>query len=331
MTSPTALRLLRFACVIAVPLVCGCSSSSSGSTASTEGDAGDAGGVRGAYDPTPFGGSRPVQLYVPSGYTGKPTPLVILLHGYSASGAVEDLYLDMRPVAEEKTVLYAHPDGTFNPAGDRFWNATNGCCNFYGSNVDDSSYLESLVKEIGTRYAVDPKRVYFFGHSNGAFMSYRMACDHADTVAAIASLAGAMWEDPSKCTPSNAVSVLEIHGTADTEILYDGGTTVAGTPDGGPIPDGGPTGGGVYPPVTTTVGDWVTFDGCSSTPDTSLPNLDIESSLPGAETRVTQWATGCRSSTQVNLWTIQGGSHVPNFQPTFVPMVFDYLLAHPKP
>jgi polyhydroxybutyrate depolymerase len=303
-------------------LLCGCSSSSSPSTA-TASDAGDAGPGLGDYDPTPFGGSRPVKLYVPTGYTGKPAPLVILLHGYSASGAAEDLYLDLRPVAEEKNVLYAHPDGTVNPAGYRFWNATDGCCNFYGSTVDDSTYLESLVKEIGTRYSVDPKRVYFFGHSNGAFMSYRMACDHADTVAAIASLAGAMWEDPSKCKPSSPVTVLEIHGTADMTIGYDGGTTAA--------PDAGAGGGGVYPSATTTVGDWVTLDGCASAPDTSQPNIDIETSLPGAETKVTRWATGCRSSTQVDLWSIQGGSHVPGFAPSFAPMVFDFLLAHPKP
>jgi polyhydroxybutyrate depolymerase len=306
----------------ALPLLFGCSSSSSSSSPSA--DAGDASLGLGAYDPTPFGGSRPVKLYVPSGYTGKPTPLVILLHGYSASGDAEDLYLDLRPVAEDKTVLYAHPDGTVNPAGLRFWNASNACCNFYGSSVDDSSYLESLVKEIATRYAVDPKRVYFFGHSNGGFMSYRMACDHADTVAAIASLAGAMPEDPSQCKPSGPVSVLEIHGTADTEIDYDGGSTSA--PDAG---DAG--GGGTYPAATTSVADWASLDGCESTPDTSQPNIDIEADLPGAETKVTRWVNGCKSATAVTLWTIQGGQHVPAFQPSFAPMVFDYLLAHPKP
>ena len=141
--------------LLALALASACSSSQK-SASSTSADAGDVG--LGDYDPVPFGGSRPVKLYVPSGYTGAPVPLVILLHGYSSSGAEEDLYLGLRAVAESKTTLYAHPDGTTDPSGNEFWNATNACCNFYGSGVDDSTYLESLVAEIGTRYTVDLKR-----------------------------------------------------------------------------------------------------------------------------------------------------------------------------
>src|ERR1019366_9548928 len=145
--------------LLALLVASACSSKSPAPASST--DAGDDGAVLGDYDP------------VPSGYTGAPTPLVILLHGYSINGAEEDLYLGLRSVAESKTVLYAHPDGTMNPAGNRFWNATDACCDLYGSGVDDSTYLASLVAEIGTRYAVDPKRVYFMGHSNGGVMSLR--------------------------------------------------------------------------------------------------------------------------------------------------------------
>jgi polyhydroxybutyrate depolymerase len=313
MNAPCALSL-----VVALAVAAACSQSK-GTQAQGAGD--DAGPGLGDYDPVPFGGSRPVQLYVPSGYTGAPTPLVIMLHGYSASGAEEELYLGLRPVAEEKTVLYAHPDGTVDSAtGNRFWNATDACCDFDDSGVDDSSYLEGLVKEIGTRYAVDSKRVYFMGHSNGGFMSYRMACDHADTVAAIVSIAGAMWLDTSKCTPSAPVSVLEVHGTADPTILYAGGSTAP--------PDGGAGGGAAYPGATTTVADWATYDGCSLPPDTSQPPLDLDASIPGAETQVTRYAAGCKAASEVDLWTIQSGTHIPGFNQSFAPMAFDFLLAH---
>ena len=309
--------------LLALVVASACSSSSQQAQPSEAGtDAGDAAVGLGGYDPMSFGGSRPTKLYVPSGYTGAPTPLVILLHGYSASGAEEDLYLDMHATAEAKTVLYAHPDGTIDKSGNKFWNATDACCNFDGSTVDDSAYLTSLVHEIGTRYSVDPKRVYLFGHSNGAFMSYRMACDHADTVAAIVSLAGATWLDTSRCKPSKPVSVLEVHGTADTAVVYTGGSSLAA--------DGGTLGGSAYPGATTTVADWATYDGCSSPPDTSLPPIDIEASLPGAETHITRYAAGCHSGSEVDLWTMQGASHIPGFNPTFVPKAFDFLLAHSR-
>jgi polyhydroxybutyrate depolymerase len=295
-------------------VLAGCSSSAPSTSASSD-DGGCA--TCGDYDPTPFGGARPVKVYVPSGYTGAPTPLVILLHGYSATGAEEDIYLGLRSVAESHTVLYAHPDGTLDSQGNEFWNATDACCNFDHASVDDSSYLASLVAEIGTRYRVDPKRVYFIGHSNGGFMSYRMACDHADLVASIVSIAGAMWLDPSRCTPSASVPVLEVHGTSDMVIAYGGGSTGAG--------------GGQYPGATTTVADWAGFDGCATAPDTSSPNLDIDDSIAGAETTVTKYVSGCKSASEIDLWSIQGGVHVPGFNSSFGPMIFDYLLAHPKP
>ena len=287
------------------------------STGQNNADAGGDAGVVGAFDPVPFGGSRPVNLYVPSAYTGAPLPLVILLHGYSATGGEEDLYLNMKATAEAKSVFYMHPDGTLDGSGNRFWNATDACCDFAKTGVDDSGYLAGLVAEIESRYAIDEKRVYFVGHSNGGFMSYRMACDHADVVTGIMSLAGAMWLDTSKCKPVNPVTVLEVHGTADATIAYDGGTT-------------GVSGGGAFPAATTSVADWATFDGCATPPDTSQPPLDIEASLAGAETNVTEYKSGCQSGTQVDLWSINGAGHIPGFNATFVPAVFDFLLAHSK-
>jgi polyhydroxybutyrate depolymerase len=309
-----------------MPLLLAAACSSSGKTTAGATDAGDEpdAAILGEYDPTPFGGSRPVSLYVPSGYTGAPTPLLILLHGYSANGAEEDLYLGMRSVAESKNVLYAHPDGTIDSAGEHFWNATDACCNFDGSTVDDSGYLAGLVQEIGTRYSVDPKRVFFFGHSNGGFMSYRMACDHADLIAGIVSIAGEMWADTTKCPASGPVSVLEVQGTADQTVSYTGEMNAPVSYDGGLL-------AGTYPGAAASVADWATIDGCTTPPDTSQPNLDLDSSLPGAETQVTQYLAGCKSGTQANLWSIQGGMHVPGFSETFAPMALDFLLAHPKP
>ena len=164
------------------------SGSTGGSSGSTTSTGAASGGADAGTDAGPIGGDRPVNVIVPAGYTpGKAAPLLILLHGYSASGAIEDAYLGVAAEADKRGFLYAHPDGTIDSQNNRFWNASDACCNLdpVPSKVDDSAYLSKLIADISAHYTVDPKRVYFFGHSNGGFMSYRMACEHADKIAAI--------------------------------------------------------------------------------------------------------------------------------------------------
>jgi polyhydroxybutyrate depolymerase len=298
-------------------LVAGCSSSSSSATTGTDA----ASPTRGDFDPVPFGGGRPAQLYVPSGYAdATPAPLLVLLHGYGVSGAVQDLYLGLRQHAESRGFLYVFPDGTIDKTDHRYWNATDACCDFDATHVDDSAYLSGLIKEVGTRYAVDPKRVFLVGHSNGAFMSFRMSCDHADQIAAMVGIAGATWLDTTKCAPSVPVSVLQVHGTADETVAYDG------APGLGALP-----GNAAYPGAKVTMSTWAGYDGCATTLDTSAPNLDLDDTLAGAETSVSKYANGCRSGSAVELWSIAGGKHLPNFSPSFDPKMLDWLFAHPKP
>ena len=170
------------------------------------------------------GGDRPVTVHVPASYdASQPAPLVILLHGYTDHGLSTDGWFRLAPAADARGFVYAYPDGTIDSDGYRFWNATNACCNFGKSAVDDVAYLTSVIAEIQAKLAIDPKRIAFVGHSNGGFMSYRMACDQAGLVAAIVSLAGATFADPADCAPSEPVSVAQIHGTADDVIRYEGG------------------------------------------------------------------------------------------------------------
>ncbi len=319
-----AFSLLVVASVASALAACG--SSSSPATGTTDGGAASSGGTSGSTsggtggedggDPGVIGGDRPVTVHVPASYVpGTAAPLVILLHGYGASGALQDLYFGMTAVSDARGFLYAFPDGTVDSDGKHFWNATDACCDLHGTKVDDSTYVSSLITQIQARYSVDPKRIFLVGHSNGAFMSYRMACDHADQIAAIASLAGAMFSDVSKCAPSQPVSVLQIHGTADDTVRFDG-DQIAGQG---------------YPGAKTTVADWVTFDGCSTTADTSAPPLDLDTRLAGAETTVTKYATGCKPGGHAELWTIAGGAHLPSLTASFSTSVIDFLFAHPKP
>jgi polyhydroxybutyrate depolymerase len=271
--------------------------------------------------------SRPytMNLHVPAGYDAtKPTPLVMMLHGYSASGAVEEVYFNFTAVSDAHTFLYVYPDGDreASPSMYRFWNATDACCNFYGSTVDDSSYLDAVLADIRGKFNVDAKRVYVVGHSNGGFMTHRMACDHASEIAAVMALAGDTFKDQGKCAAGSPVAVLQVQGDADAVVNYAGGMLLPG--------------GALFPGSRETIGDWATKNGCTGTLAATGQMLDLDTVLPGAETTVEAFV-GCPTGSAAELWTIKGGSHVPAFQtnpanmPTWGELVWGWLSMHVKP
>jgi polyhydroxybutyrate depolymerase len=256
---------------------------------------------------------RQVTLHVPATYDpAKPAPLVVLLHGYTGSGALQEAYLKFAPESDREGFLYAYPDGKVDQRHNRYWNATDACCDLFGTGVDDSAYLSDVIKRIEATYRVDSRRVYLIGHSNGAFMAFRMACDHADQITAIATLNGAMWQDLSRCKPTNPVSVLDIRATADQTIRYAGGKIL----------------NSVYPSAAVTDADWREFDGCATTA-TKAPALDLVTDLPGAETSVQRY-TGCAAGSTVETWTINGGVHIPSFKDGFATKVMAFLLSRAK-
>jgi polyhydroxybutyrate depolymerase len=255
--------------------------------------------------------SRPYKYKVPSRYdASKPTPLVVMLHGLSASGELNELILRLAPLSESRTFLYAFPDGTKNPLGIRFWNATDFCCNFFGSTVDDVAYITAVIDDMASRYNVDRRRVFLVGHSNGGYMAHRMACDRSSRIAGIVSLAGAQWKDATRCRPTDKVSVLQVHGTLDTLVGFGGGP--------------------LYPSAKDTVATWANRNGCLGRLTYGGKRVDLDSLVPGAETKIEEY-TGCAASGAVELWTIEGGSHVPAFTPYWAGAIYDFLMAHPKP
>jgi polyhydroxybutyrate depolymerase len=260
-----------------------------------------------------FDGDRPYKLIIPTTYDkSKPAPLILALHGYTSSGDEVEKYLKLTDVAEKHGMLYVHPDGSKDTGGMRFWNATPACCNFSGSTVDDEAYLMSIIDSISRKYNVDQKRIYIVGHSNGGFMTHRMACTHADRIAAVVSLSGATFNDTSACKPKSPISVLQIWGTADETILYKGGRLE-----------------NPYPSANKTVSSWAKLNGCNPNAARLAKKLDLESTIKGNETVVSQYSA-CPSKTAVTLWTINGGRHVPTLVDGFAEMMVSFLLAHPK-
>lgn len=259
-----------------------------------------------------------IEVQAPSGYDpNKPAPLVVLLHGYGVDGEIQNLYFKFREAADANGMLAVYPDGTENSDGERFWNATSACCAPAGSEVDDSAYILDVIDTVKADYSVDPERVYLVGHSNGGFMSFRMACDHADVIAAIVSLAGSTPVAPDECSPSEPVATLQIHGTADDTILYDG--EVLGT-------DGGDE---TYPGALETLETWATYNGCDLVPDDPAP--EPRRIIVDAEPATVISHSDCDPGGHAELWTAPEGPHIPAITPDFSTQLVEFLLAHPKP
>ena len=266
--------------------------------------------------------SRPVTLYVPSGYDPQtPLPFVMSLHGFTDSGQGVEDYLQLRPLAEARRFLYCYPNGTVYPPGGYvwfsvLWNAADAAVGGY-SYADDAGYLRSVIEEVGRRFAVDRKRIFLTGLSNGGEMTYRVACESADLVAGIASQAGVLWPDLGSRRPSEPVSVLHIHGTADGTISYTGGyRTNPNWPR--------------YLSAVDHIQTWADYNGASNPVSDPTPTLDLTTDVAGLDTVVTRYTTFPPSGA-VELWTINGAGHTPTRSSQFSPRVIDWLLAHPKP
>jgi polyhydroxybutyrate depolymerase len=252
----------------------------------------------------------------------KPAPLLVMLHGFSSSPTAPqdmDTYMAMSPAANARGMIVALPRGTHDTVIDKYeWNATDSCCGFDTPDANDIGYIAAMIDEISAKYKVDPKRIFILGHSNGGFMAHRLACDEADKIAAIVSLAGGTYKNQKKCAASAPISVLQVHGDADDTISYTGGP---------------PLGVAQLPPApgaVETMADWAVKNRCGATPDTSAPAIDLATDLAGAETTKAIYKD-CEGGVATELWTIHGGPHSPAFGDAWAPAVLDFLMAHPKP
>jgi polyhydroxybutyrate depolymerase len=269
--------------------------------------------------PAVIGGAREAPVHLPANmYEERAYPLVVLLHGYSASGFAQDVYLGTSSLVSEYDYILVIPEGTLEEPPDpetnpnKFWNATEVCCDRYGAGVDDVAYLTGLIDEAIEKLPVDPARVYLFGHSNGGYMSYRMACDVADRITAIASLAGAMFKDPADCNPSEPVSVLQIHGTLDDAVPYEGSDAI--------------------PSALESVEFWASHAGCDVASPRVGARLDLDDGLEGDDTDTLYFEKDCAAGIDHALYTIVDGTHLPNSVKSkhLTKSALDFLFRHEK-
>jgi polyhydroxybutyrate depolymerase len=231
------------------------------------------------------GGTRTVHVHVPSSYdASKPTPVVLDFHGYLSNGPQQDGFAAMSAKAESAGFIAVHPDGTGSS-----WNAGSCCGDAQAKNVDDVGYVGEILSQLEETACVDDKRVFSTGLSNGGFLSYRLACEMSDRIAAIAPVAGVLGVPT--CAPERAVPIMHFHGTSDPLVPY-GGNAALGSPS-----------------VADTIAKWVALDGCGATPKTTYAKGDV----------TCQTYDGCAGGAEVVLCTVEGGGHtwpggsVPSF------------------
>ncbi len=240
-----------------------------------------------------YGGrKRRYIVHVPPGYTAaRPTPVVMFFHGGGASAINSRSWLGFDPLADQKGFITVYPYGTgILPRKLLTFNAGSCCGYAMKHNVDDVGFTRAMLDELGRSFCVDPKRVYSTGYSNGAMMSYRLACEMPDRIAAIGPVAGTLPTN-IQCAPSRPVSVMHFHGTGDPYEPFKGGTGEKAFP--------GRIQKTVFRGVEETVKIWTGLIGASSVPTRTV--------VRGAATGY--FYGGGRNGSEVVLWEIKGGGH----------------------
>ncbi|MEO8589485.1 MAG: PHB depolymerase family esterase [Flavobacteriales bacterium] len=165
---------------------------------------------------------RTYTVRLPSAYDGvTPLPLVIAMHGGFGSGLQLEQQSLLTVKGEEAGFIVVYPDGVASPLGIRSWNA-GWCCGYSSTNsIDDVGFIDSLLDTLENELAIDTLRIYATGMSNGGFLSYRLACELSDRIAAIAPVAASM--SMTDCAPARSMPVIAFHSYLDESVPYLGG------------------------------------------------------------------------------------------------------------
>lgn len=240
------------------------------------------------------GEKRRYALYIPPGLdTTEPVALVLAFHGGGghAEFMADEARYGLISKAREAGFVVAFPNGHSRLPRGRLatWNAGGCCGDARDRNSDDVGFSRAVVADVSRQVAIDRQRVFATGMSNGAMMAYRLACEAADLVRAVAAVAGT--EAVTTCRPARPVPVLHIHARNDTHVLFDGGAGPDAFRDASKVMD--------FVSVPETVKRWVGRNACQTQPERTLER-------PGA------WCEryrGCRDGATVQLCVTAAGGH----------------------
>jgi polyhydroxybutyrate depolymerase len=256
-------------------------------------------------------------LHIPPGFeNSRPVPLVLAFHGVGLDANEMIRISGFSSQSDASGFIVAYPEGT---GTNKSWNGGHCCGVAARDNVDDVGFVRTLIGELSTTLNIDPKRIYATGFSNGAILSYRLACELSDLLAAVGPVSATqVLEDMQACRPGRPVALIHFHGTADDPNPYDGGAT---------------PGGFQFISVDTAVQFWMDFNACPAEPrSTTSGSIRHDVYSP------------CGSGSAVELYSITGGKHAwpggeavnqamgePNMEISATRIMWEFFMSHPMP
>lgn len=238
---------------------------------------------------TSAGASRSYLTYVPDGYDGAPTPLVVDLHGYLSGADGQVAMSDLATQADIDDFVVVTPQGNTELP---YWNAAPD-----PGLPDDVQFVSDVIDHVGASLCIDPARVYVDGFSNGAFLASLVACRLSDKVAAVAAVAGLMF--PTDCDPARAVPILAIHGTDDQFVSFAGAPNAALETLAWNDDSRRAFAALRFADVTVSQAEWAAQQGCGTDPTRTQVADDVELVA----------FTGCDDGSTVQLYVVDGGGH----------------------
>ena len=253
-------------------------------------------------------------------------PVILAFHGGGMQGAGMARMSGLDAVADKRGFIAVYPDGL-----DKHWN--DGRLSIKNPQ-DDVGFVSALLDKLAADHTVDKARIYATGISNGALFAERLGCDLSQRISAIAPVAGTLPVATSRdCRPARPVAVLQIDGTADPIMPFNGG---------GVKSFGGKGEGGEVLAVKTTAQFWARHDGCTAAgPKEMLPPI-----APLDHTRIVRVrALGCMAGGEVTALAVVGGGHTWPGGPQYAPrltvgvasrqmnasaVIADFFLSQPR-
>ncbi len=229
---------------------------------------------------------RTFELHVPSTYDeSNPSPLLFVFHGFSHTGAIARTVGGFDEMGEEQRFIIVYPDAFAERWAD-------GCfCNEADlQGVDDVLFVDYLLEEIKSQYAIDTSRIYAAGISQGGIFVHWLACRRADKFAAFGTIIGSMRDVTSRrCEPASPINLVMVNSTNDNDMVWDGfidgPNTILSTPN--------------------VMLRWAGFAGCSGNfvteelPENGLPLISVEK----------RTYTDCNSGKDLVLYAVIDGIH----------------------